>query len=42
MGSAGLNGEGAGNGGDDRGEELENLNDGIPFGFHDEYNYKKF
>ena len=34
VGSAGLNGEGACNGGDDRSEELENLNDGIPFGFH--------
>ena len=36
--STGLDGEGAEDRGDDSGEELENLNDGIPIDFHNEYN----
>ena len=43
--SAGLDGEGAEDRGDDSGEELENLNDGIPIDFHNEYNnngYQEF
>ena len=42
VGSARLDGEGAEDRGDDSGEELENLNDGIPIDFHNEYNNKGY
>ena len=42
LGSAALDGEGAGNRSDDSSEELQDLNDGIPFDFHNEHNNKGY
>jgi hypothetical protein len=42
LGRAALDGDGAGNRGDDSGEELDDFNDCCPFNFHNEYNNKGY
>ena len=37
-----MDGEGAGNGGDDSGNELQDLNDSFPIDFHNEYDNKGY